>query len=510
MHHTAFLHLKEAIILAPILCYPDPNKKYIVYTDASNDACRAQLSQEHDGTEFPIAFLSHTFTETQRKWSTTKQEAYGVYYTITKWNYYLQGANITVKNNHRLLAQFLNGKNANNKVNRCSLELTTYSITFEWISGAKNKAADCLCQLVKPTLTSTSVNRLTASATDGPAFNTRSCTQHTSPSATSTPHPNILPKISQESTTTPKPLTADRLDALLQMQRTDPFCKCISKHLLNGKVLHHEFDTFTHVKGLLYKHVMDSGKQFLALVIPKSWKYTVLVEAHYKLGHQGNSCTCCLIKRQYYWKGMNKDVKKYIANCVLCRCENAKVQQYPLQMTEILDRPFDKIAINLVTECETSTSGNKHILTIIDHLTGWPEAFPIPVKSADTIVSTFINKYLPVHMCPQYILSNNGKEFKNNLMNQVLQQLGIDRIFSAPYHPQSNGTLEVFHKYLKPTLKKLCEKDPTNWDKYLNQVLASYRITPNLVTAESLFFLVYCRDPNLPLHQLLEPMQSFL
>ena len=113
-------------------------------------------------------------------------------------------------------------------------------------------------------------------------------------------------------------------------------------------------------------------------------------------------------------------------------------------------------------------------------------------------------------MCPRYILSDNGSEFKNNLMDQVLKQFGIDRIFSAPYHPQSNGKLEVFHKYLKPTLKKLCEKDPSNWDKYSNQVLASYRVTPNLVTVDMPFFLVYGRDPNLPLHQLLEPMQWFL
>ena len=117
-------------------------------------------------------------------------------------------------------------------------------------------------------------------------------------------------------------------------------------------------------------------------------------------------------------------------------------------MTDIPDRPFNKLAIDLVTECETSTSGNKQILTIIDNLTGWPEAFPIPDKSTDTIVSTFINKYLPVHMCPRYILSDNRMEFKSNLMNQVLQQLDIDRIFSAPYHPQSNSKLEVFHKYL--------------------------------------------------------------
>ena len=90
-------------------------------------------------------------------------------------------------------------------------------------------------------------------------------------------------------------------------------------------------------------------------------------------------------------------------------------------MTKIPDRPFDKIAIDLVTECRTSASGNKHILTIIDHLTRWPEAFPIPDKSIYTIVSTFIKEYLQVHMCPWYILSDNGREFQKSLMYEVLQ-----------------------------------------------------------------------------------------
>ena len=207
---------------------------------------------------------------------------------------------------------------------------------------------------------------------------------------------------------------------------------------------------------------------------------------------------------------MNKDIRKYITQCALCYREKTKVQVYPLQMTEIPECPFDKIAMDLVTECKTSSSGNKHILTIIDHHTGWPEAFPIPNKLADTIVSTFINQYLLIHICPRYILSDNGMEFKSHLMDQVLQQLRIECIFSAPYHHQSNRKLEVFHKYLKSTLKKLCKKDPSNWDKYINQVLTSYRVTPNLATAKTLFFLVYRRDPNLPLHQLFEPMQWFL
>ena len=207
---------------------------------------------------------------------------------------------------------------------------------------------------------------------------------------------------------------------------------------------------------------------------------------------------------------MNHDIRKYITNCTLCHREKAKVQAYPLQVTEIPDRPFNKIAIDLVTECEISTSGNRHIFMIIDHLMGWQQAFQIPDKLADTTVLTFINQYLPIHMCPRYILSDNGTEFKNNLMDQVLKQLSIERTFSAPYYPQSNGKLEVFHKYLKHTLKKLCEKDPSNRDQCINQVLASYRVTPNLATAETPFFLVYGRDPNLPLCQLLELMQQFL
>ena len=52
------------------------------------------------------------------------------------------------------------------------------------------------------------------------------------------------------------------------------------------KTPHHELDTFTHIKNLPYKHAMDASQKFLALVIPKSWCFTVLIEAHDNLGQQ--------------------------------------------------------------------------------------------------------------------------------------------------------------------------------------------------------------------------------
>ena len=116
-----------------------------------------------------------------------------------------------------------------------------------------------------------------------------------------------------------------------EMQSTDPFCKCIIERLLNKTAPKHELDTFFVHNGLLYRYASDHSKDFCALVIPKAWRYTILVET------QGNNRTYSLIKRQYYWKGMAKDVKDYIQRCLACQQEKARVQSYPLHMTEIPD-----------------------------------------------------------------------------------------------------------------------------------------------------------------------------
>ena len=105
---------------------------------------------------------------------------------------------------------------------------------------------------------------------------------------------------------------------------------------------------------------------FLIIVYANCWSINYWCYASDQVVKQHSH----LIKWQYYLKGINKDVRNYIANCTLCCREKVKVQSYPLQMTELLEQPFHKIVIDLVIECETSTSGNKHVLTIIDHLTG--------------------------------------------------------------------------------------------------------------------------------------------
>ena len=234
-----------------------------MYTDGSHDACGDQLSQEHDGQELPIAFLSHTFADTQPKWSTTEQEGYDIYYAVTKWNNYLQGSDIVVSNNHKPLQKFLDGKNANNKVNRWSLELTIYNITFEWILGGCNKASDYLLWLVDiketPVISTSSINMLVTSTPDGPATHTHSKTHDLTNPTLPTDGKSAL---SADKVNAPPPLMEDDRDTLWLMQRINPFYKHNSKWLLSGIAPWHEVDTFMHIKGLLYKYVyvMDSNE----------------------------------------------------------------------------------------------------------------------------------------------------------------------------------------------------------------------------------------------------------
>ena len=216
---------------------------------------------------------------------------------VKKWNYYLQGADITVRNNHKPLAQFLNGKNENTKINRWGLELASYNITFEWISGPRNKAADCLLRLVelpkkyqknqtgtKPT----QINMVRAVTTRSRSGQPKTDKEIEKPRSKETNSDN-------ETTRNDSPNNS-KDTSIKEMQSTVPFCRCIMKRLLNKTAPEHELKTFFIHNGLLYRYASDHSKDFCALVIPKAWRYTILVETHDKIGHQGNNHMYSLIK----------------------------------------------------------------------------------------------------------------------------------------------------------------------------------------------------------------------
>ena len=122
---AAFELLKEAIVTSPILKYPDPNKGYTLFTDASKYAWACVLTQEYQyekgGKEYkinhPITFASGLFKGSQINWAALTKEAFAIYSSIKKLSYYLEDADIVLRSDHLPLKKFLQKNTLNSKVN---------------------------------------------------------------------------------------------------------------------------------------------------------------------------------------------------------------------------------------------------------------------------------------------------------------------------------------------------------------------------------------------------------
>ena len=108
------------------------------------------------------------------------------------------------------------------------------------------------------------------------------------------------------------------------------------------------------------------------------------------------------------------------------------------------------------------------------------------------------------------ILSDNGTEFKNKLFEDITKQLGVEyKVYTPPYRPQCNGKIEGFHKYLKSCIAKHIMNN-MEWDEFTDLATAAYNFIPNVTSMEAPFFLMFGRDPYMPLNQLMAQARRYL
>ena len=149
-------------------------------------------------------------------------------------------------------------------------------------------------------------------------------------------------------------------------------------------------------------------------------------------------------------------------------------------------------------------SGNKYIIVFVDWYSGWPEAFPVPDKTGETVADLIIDQIFPSFGSCLQLVTDNGTENVNKVVKETLAKLKIDHILTSVYHPQSNAKVERFHRTLHDILAKKVADNPQTWDLNLNQALAAIRFNVSESSKFSLFFLLYNRDVVLPIDNLLD------
>ena len=296
---------------------------------------------------------------------------------------------------------------------------------------------------------------------------------------------------------------------IAKIQRRDEFCRKTIEEVQRRK--RKTSDKYHMHNGLLHRYNIDYKQRFQALVIPVSYAKVLLKLAHDELGHNGTARTYALIKRMFHWKGLKKDTENYVKSCHICQQYNLQSVRYTSGHFEIPEAPMDFISMDLIGEFKMgSIQGNRYALTVICMLTGYTWCIPIAYKSAETIVKSYIKEVYSKFWGSRKILSDNGTEFKNKLFEQVSQDLGIEhKVYSSPYHAASNGRIEGFHSFLKACLAKHISNS-LEWDEIVHLACSVYNFLPNEHSREAPFFLMFGRDPRIPLNDLLRPRIRYL
>ena len=498
----AFETLKEFLIKAPILKYPDPTKPYVLFTDASGYAWAGLLTQEYtheqDGKKrkvlHPVTCESGLFHGSQCNWATLTKEAYAIYQSARKMRYYIEDADVTLYSDHLPLKNFLHTQTLNDKVNRWSVELSGLRIKFRYIKGIKNTLADALSRVIR--------RGLAEPLPPEPPGQEFGCAIFDKPDPIAVREIKSAPPGESGEEAIVIQLSGAELRNL---QDQDDRCQPIIQALLpppdqttQRQAPEGFFIDNNHV--LRRKRTIDD-QVFEVIVVPQVLIPWVLHQCHDLGGHNGSPRQLAYLQRYFYWRGMRSSVDKHVKACTKCRELNTRNSRYQELHLEVTELPMKLIAMDLIGQFPRTTQGNTRALTVIDMCTNYTWAIPIPDKRAATIAQAYIRNIFTGFGGSAAILSDNGTEFDGE-MKTICRYLDLKQIKSSPYYPQGNGRIENFHNFLKSCVAKHVT-NAFEWDECLNVATMAYNTMPHSGSRETPFFLMFGRDPILPITKLL-------
>ena len=219
-------------------------------------------------------------------------------------------------------------------------------------------------------------------------------------------------------------------------------------------------------------------------------KSRILKSCHDDLGHKGRESTYHRVSARYYWKGCYKDAAEYVKTCTKCQHRDARRQEEPLFPTAS-NGLMEKWAID-ITYMPTQ-DGKKYLVVARDDMSGWVEARALSSKTADQVAKFIWQDIICRHgLFWRLVVDGGGENMKEVI--RLLNKMEIQRIQVSAYNPKANGMIERGHGPIKNALSKMEGK----WTVNLPAVLFADRTTTNASTGYMPFYLVYGREPILP------------
>ncbi|WOH03807.1 hypothetical protein DCAR_0623207 [Daucus carota subsp. sativus] len=130
--------------------------------------------------------------------------------------------------------------------------------------------------------------------------------------------------------------------------------------------------------------------------------------------------------------------------------------------------------------------GLKFFIVVVDYMTKWVEAKPVPHVTAVACRKFFHEHIVTRFRIPRVLVSDNGRQFIDHDFEEYLATYLILHKRSSVAYPQSNGQVEVTNRTLLHCLKKSLDDHKTSWAEELPNILWAYRTDKGIPLPPSL------------------------
>jgi len=424
------------------------------------------LQEQEDKTERVIAYASRTLKDHEKNYGAYLLELAAAIFGIEAFDTYLIGRRFKLCTDHRPLEKL--GTTHTKTLNRLQQLMLEFDFELEYRKGEDNPVSDFLSR-------------------------------------------NVVAALEQLG------LTVE------ECQRKDDETARIMKFLESGELPDVNDKEKNQIRKMAESCFMEEGKLWYStsnrlrdkvlLYLPKELRRETIRAAHDSRdgGHGGIDRTVTRIRLSYYWPGMTVDVGEYIKECVVCQAtKGGPPQKAPLQSMPTPTGPGQRVHIDLFGPLRTTSAGNKFVMVMTDAFTKYTELATLTHKSADEVARAFFERWICRHTAPEVLISDQGKEFCNRVLEKICDLWSIDKKRTSPFHPQTNSSAESYNRTMIKYIRAMLEDNLTlEWEELLPALMLSYNCHVHRSTGESPFFLTFLHDPRLPQFDISKPRKLY-
>ena len=462
--NSAFLELKDKLSNPPVLTYPNFDKEFYLYCDASAIGIGSVLMQHNDKNQLqPIAYYSRKLNKAEKEYSVTDKEALAVIASLKHFRYIIFGYKIQVYTDHAAITEIFKNPQLSGKRARWHLIACEYDITLHYIPGSKNIIADALSRHIS------CINSSEILSTDLISF-----------------YQDADPKLGDIKRYL-KSLNNFDSDSTLPNYCIPLNELKVIDNLLTRSISHTQADMPDRIS--------------TQVIIPKVLVNTVINHIHDKRAHPGRDETIRQARLNYFWPSMVSDISLYVSRCKKCASYKGHAKgPNPIQLYPVPQLPFQRCHIDLLSNLSESHKGYKHIFLIVDALTRFTVLYPLKTKSAKECTERLLDFFL-TYTAPEVIVSDCGREFINQVMESLCKYYNVNKVNVLPYMPASNGLAERQIQKLINVMRNVIDHNDRDWDSHILTYQHLLNTSVHQSIKNSPFHALYGFDSRNPLEK---------